>query len=108
MAVSRNLEDLLPSWNVDPTTRPPYFPFNTLADFEQTKLFVKDNHTDGGINRQLDFWRHHGLPNAGVTLKNAREMHKCLKTAGLEEDILQVTSPDIILRNIQLMTQPGV
>ena len=105
-AASTSSEDLLPSWNADPT-RPPYFPFKTLADFEQTELFVRDNHTDGEINRQLDLWRRHGS-NAGVTLKNAREMHQCLEAAGLEEDISQVTSSNIILYDIRLTSQPGV
>jgi hypothetical protein len=88
-ALSRNsgdLEDLFPS-NCD--SRPPYFPFKTLADFEQTELFVRRDHTDGEINHQLDLWRRHA-PCTGVTLSNAREMHQFLETAGVEEDLSQV------------------
>ena len=96
----------MPSWDADPT-RPPYFPFKSLADFEQTELFVRDDHTDGGINRQLDLWRRHA-PGTGVMLKNAREMHQCLEAAGLEEDISQVTFSGITLHDIQLTSQPGV
>ena len=105
-AASISSEDPLPSWDADPT-RPPYFPFKSLADFEQTELFVRDDHTDGGINRQLDLWRCHA-PGTGVMLKNAREMHQRLEAAGLEEDISQVMFSDIILHDIQLTSQPGV
>ena len=70
-------------------TRPPYFPFETLADFEQTEIFVKRNCTDPFINEQLDLWRRYA-PNDGVTLKNAREMHQYLWAAGIEEDLSQV------------------
>ena len=80
-----DLAVLLPSDNL----RPPYFPFKTLADFEQTELFVKRDHTDPQIDEQLDLWRRHA-PNASVTLKNAREMHKYLQAAGIEDDLSQV------------------
>lgn len=70
-------------------SRPPYFPFKTLADFGQTELFVKRDQTDSHINEQLDLWRRHA-PGTGVTLRNAREMHKCLEAAGTEEDISKV------------------
>ena len=69
--------------------RPPYFPFKTLADFEQTELFIKRNCADPFINEQLDLWRRYAS-NSGVTLKNAREMHRCLWAAGTEEDLSQV------------------
>ena len=72
-------------------TRPPYFPFKTLADFEQTEIFVKRNCTDSFINEQLDLWRRYA-PYDGVTLKNAREMHQYLWDAGIEEDLSQVVS----------------
>lgn len=81
------LKDSIPSGD----SRPPYFPFKTLADFEQTELFVKRDQTDPHINEQLDLWKRHG-PGAGVTLKNAREMHKCLEDAGIEGDLSQVKS----------------
>ena len=86
---SGGLENLFPS-NGDP--RPPYFPFRTLADFEQSELFVRRDHTDGEINDQLDIWRRHA-PGTGMTLKNAREMHQYLEAAGIEEDLAQVMSP---------------
>jgi len=72
-------------------TRPPYFPFRSLADFEQTELFIKRNCADPFVNKQLDLWRCYA-PNSGVTLKNAREMHQCLWAAGIEEDLSQVVS----------------
>ena len=68
---------------------PPYFPFKTLADFEQTELFVKRDQTDSEINDQLGLWRRHAN-GEGVTLKNAREMHQCLEAAGVEDDLSQV------------------
>ena len=83
------LEDSLPSNGDD---RSPHFPFKTLADFEQTELFIRRDHTDGEINDQLDLWRRHA-PCAGVTLKNAREMHQYLDAAGIEEDLTQVMLP---------------
>lgn len=70
--------------------RSPYFPFKTLADFEQTELFIKRNCADPFINEQLDLWSRYGSNNS-VTLKNAREMHRCLWAAGIEEDLSQVT-----------------
>jgi hypothetical protein len=69
--------------------RPPYFPFKSLADFEQTEIFVKRDHTDSEINDQLSLWGCHAN-GEGVTLKNAREMHRCLEAAGVEEDLSQV------------------
>ena len=71
--------------------RPPYFPFKTLADFELTELFVKHDHTDGEINDQLDLWNRHAH-GTDVTLENAREVHRHLEAAGIEEDISQVKS----------------
>ena len=85
---SGNSEDLLP---LDSDSQPHFFPFKSLADFEQTELFIKHDHTDGEINIQLDLWRRNAL-GAGVTLKNAREMHQCLQTTGIEEDLSQVIS----------------
>src|ERR1700679_1700520 len=82
------LEDLFGSSNS--SSRPPYFPFKTLADFEQTELFVRRDHTDGEIDDQLGLWRRHAPAGTGVTLKNAREMHQCLQAAGVEEDLSQV------------------
>jgi len=70
-------------------TRPPYFPFETLADFEQTELFIKRNCADPFINEELDLWTRHG-PTSDVTLKNAREMHQHLLAAGKEDDLSQV------------------
>jgi len=70
-------------------SRPPHFPFKTLADFEQTELFVKRDHTDPQIDEQLKLWKRHA-PGSAVTLKNAREMHRCLQVAGVEEDLSQV------------------
>ena len=70
-------------------SRPPYFPFETLADFEQTELFVKRNCADPFINEQLDLWKRYA-PNGDVTLKNAREMHQCLWAAAVEDDLSQV------------------
>ena len=70
-------------------SQPPYFPFETLADFEQTELFVKRDCADPFINEQLDLWRRYASNN-GVTLKNAREMHQCLWAAGIEDDLSQV------------------
>ena len=72
-------------------SQPPYFPFKTLADFEQTELFIKRDHSDPEIDEQLDLWRRHA-PSTGVTLKNAREMHQHLQAAGIEEDLSQVVS----------------
>jgi len=83
--IPEGLEDPLPLDD----SRPPYFPFKTLADFEQTELFIKRDHTDSQIDEQLDLWRRHA-PGAGVTLKNAREMHRSLQVAGIEEDLSQV------------------
>jgi hypothetical protein len=84
---SRGLKDLLLS---DFDSRPPYFPFRSLADFELTEMFVRRDRTDGEINDELDLWRRHAS-GVGVTLKNAREMHRCLEAAGIEEDLSQVT-----------------
>ena len=84
-----DLEDLLHLDDSNP--RPLFFPFKTLADFEQTELFIRHDHTDGEINHQLDLWKRHAS-GAGVTLKNAREMHRCLQAAGIEEDLSQVMS----------------
>jgi hypothetical protein len=87
-----DLEDSLPPTDSQPT----YFPFRTLADFEQTELFVRCDQTDGKINQQLDLWRRHA-PGTGVTLKNAREMHQCLEASGTEEDLLQVRGPSVLM-----------
>jgi hypothetical protein len=84
---SRGLKDLLLS---DFDSRPPYFPFRSLADFELTEMFVKRDRTDGEINDELGLWRRHAS-GVGVTLKNAREMHRYLEAAGIEEDLSQVT-----------------
>ena len=70
-------------------TRPPYSPFETLADFEQTELFIKRDCADPFVNEQLSLWRQYA-PNSDVTLKNAREMHQRLWAAGIEEDLSQV------------------
>lgn len=90
VALSRGPEDLADQIPLD-DSRPPYIPFETLADFEQTELFIKRDHTDPEIDEQLDIWRRHG-PRSAVTLKNAREMHRCLQVAGDEEDLSQVVS----------------
>jgi hypothetical protein len=92
----------LPTFSRDPDisdntvddTRFPYFPFKTLADFEQTELFIKRDCADPFINEQLNLWRRYA-PNSGVTLKNAREMHRCLWAAGTEDDLSQVVSQSI-------------
>ena len=57
-AFSRNLDPLeSPDTNISDgsvsSDRPPHFPFKTLADFEQTELFIKRNCTDPFINKQL-------------------------------------------------------
>ena len=83
---SEDLEDLLP---LDDSC-PPYFPFRTPADFEQTDLFVRCNNTDPQIDKQLNLWRCHAT-GVGVTLKNACKMHQHLEAAGIEEDLSQVT-----------------
>lgn len=87
-AASTSSQDLSPPYT---DSRPPYFPFSSLADFEQVEHFVRHDHTDREINGQLELWRSHA-PGAGVTIKNAREVHQCLKAAGIEEDLSQVTS----------------
>ena len=89
-AISRTegLEDLTPS---DSNSRPPYFPFRSLADFELTELFVKRDQTDGEINDLLNLWIRHA-PGTGVTLKNAQDVHRHLQAASFEEDLSQVTS----------------
>ena len=51
-------------------TRPPYFPFETLTDFEQTEIFIKRNCPDPFINEQLYLWRRYA-PGTGVMMKNA-------------------------------------
>ena len=51
-------------------SRPPYFPFETLADFEQTELFVRCDRMDSEINQQLGIWSRHA-PDGGVMLKDA-------------------------------------
>ena len=97
-AFSRNPEDPEDPLPLD-DSRPPYFPFNTLADFEQTELFVKRDHTDPQIDDQLNLWGRHA-PNVGVTLKNAREMHQYLQTAGVEEDLSQVACDAMFCSNL--------
>jgi len=86
--ISRSPED---SENLLPLddSQPPHFPFRTLADFEQTELFIKRDNTDPQIDEQLNLWRRHA-PGVAVTLKNAREMHQHLEAAGIEEDLSQV------------------
>ena len=95
MALSRGPQSPADQIPLD-DSRPPHFPFETLADFEQTELFIKRDHTDPEIDEQLDLWRRHG-PRSAVTLKNAREMHRCLQMAGVEEDLSQVVSQPYIL-----------
>ena len=85
------LGDRLPSGSDRSDPRPPYSPFKTLADFEQTELFVRRDHTDGEIDDQLNLWQRHVAQGTGVTLKNAREMHRCLQAAGTEGDLSQVS-----------------
>jgi hypothetical protein len=87
-AFSRNPEDLGDPLPLN-DSQPPYFPFSTLANFEQPELFVKRDHSDPQIDDQLNLWRCH-VPNVGVTLKKAQEMHLYLQTAGIEEDLSQV------------------
>ena len=94
-AFSRNLDPLeSPDTDISDgsisSTRPPHFPFKTLANFEQTELFIKHSCTDPFINKQLGLWKKY-VPNNGITLKNAQEMHQCLQAAGIEEDLSQVT-----------------
>ena len=82
-------------------TRPPYYPFKTLGDFEQTELFIKRDCADPFINEQLELWRQHG-PNSNVTLKNAREMHQRLWAAGIDEDLSQVMTQRYIFSTSNL------
>jgi hypothetical protein len=82
------LEDLFTS---SPGSRPPHYPFRSLADFEQTELFVGRDHTDGEIDDQLALWKRHA-PGSGVSLKNAREMHQYLQAVGIEEDLSEVSN----------------
>ena len=84
----KGLGDPLPSGS-DP--QPLYSPFRSLADFEQTELFVRRDFTDGEIDDQLDLWKRHAAQGTGVTLKNAREMHQYLQAAGTEDDLSQVS-----------------
>lgn len=93
------LEDRPPSGS-DP--QPPYFPFKSLADFEQTELFVRRDHTDGEIDDQLNLWQRHAAQGTGVTLKNAREMHRCLQAAGIEDDLSQVSFICFLYHGTQL------
>lgn len=97
-----------PSVSDDPVddTRPPYFPFKTLADFEQTELFIRRNCADPAINEQLDLWRRYA-PDGAVTLKNAREIHKCLWAAGIEEDLSQVAPQSCVPSTSSLADFPS-
>ena len=94
----RSSEDLGDSFSPDDSRQSPYFPFRTLADFEQTELFIKRDYVDSQINEQLDLWKRHA-PGASVTLKNAREMHKYLQAAGIEDDLSQVVSRSLHARS---------
>lgn len=63
---------------------PPYFPFRTLGDFEQTEFFVKNNFSDRQINKQLQLLTNHTrppYPGGGISLSSACEMHKLLLKA---------------------------
>ena len=73
----------------DPWT--PYFSFHSLADFEQTELFFRCDFMNGEIDDQLDLWKRHAAQGTRVTLKHAREMHRCLQAAGTEDDLSQVS-----------------
>ncbi|KAG9125007.1 hypothetical protein FRC07_009351 [Ceratobasidium sp. 392] len=53
---------------------PPWFPFRTLDDFIQAKIFSDFGATDGHINRQL-------AHSSRSTLKNAKEYHDTLAIA---------------------------
>ena len=63
---------------------PPFSPFRTLGDFEQTEFFVANNYSDRQINEQLQLLANHTKPRhqgGGITLSNSREMHKLLHQA---------------------------
>lgn len=56
---------------------PPWYPFETRADFEQTELHIRYGDTDGHINDQLKLARRHNW-GSDLTLSNARDMHQIL------------------------------
>ena len=65
----------------DSVDDPPFWPFRTLGDFEQTEFFVTNNFSNRQIDEQLQLLTDHTKPRyrgGGITLSNSREMHKLL------------------------------
>jgi len=72
---------------------PPYWPFRTLGDFEQTEFIIKNNFSDRQIDEQLQLVADHTrplYPGGGITLSGSREMHKLLRKASEGYDQPQV------------------
>lgn len=71
-------------------SRPAYYPFQTLQDFKQVRIFVLGGLPDRQINQQLEYIHtEHGSGN--LTMRTARDMHRMLKEAAQFEDIDSVS-----------------
>jgi hypothetical protein len=68
----------------------PWTPFTTLADFEQTALFLNYNCADPQIDAQLALIRA-SSDGTNITLRNAKEMHRLLAGALDMEDLTDVS-----------------
>ena len=79
---------------------PPYWPFRTLGDFEQTEFFVTNNFSNRQIDHQLRLLTDHTrppYPGGGISLSSAREMHKLLRVAseGCDQSLVRVVVTNI-------------
>ncbi|KAJ3530334.1 hypothetical protein NM688_g7726 [Phlebia brevispora] len=77
-----------------PNDRPAWYPFRTLQDFKQAKIFVQGNTPDSQVNRQLEYIHtEHG--SGKLTMRTARDMHRILEEAAQFEDIDNFEKEDL-------------
>ncbi|KAJ3552152.1 hypothetical protein NM688_g4302 [Phlebia brevispora] len=77
-----------------PDDRPAWYPFRTMQDFKQAKIFVQGNTPDSQINRQLEYIHtEHG--SGKLTMRTARDMHRILEEAAQFEDIDNFEKEDL-------------
>ncbi len=70
---------------------PPWHPFPSLVDFEQTEHFVERNTPDPAVNKQLEISRK-GANSSKMTIQNARDMHMVLEEAIEFDDLGEVSN----------------
>ncbi|KAF7796306.1 hypothetical protein EIP86_007483 [Pleurotus ostreatoroseus] len=73
---------------------PPWHPFPSLEDFEQTEIFVDGNAPDPRVNKQLSLI-HRASSGSKISLKNAVEMHAVLAKAADFDDLEEFKTEEI-------------